>query len=268
MLNDFYVYVYLDVLKPGDYLFGGECFTFEPIYIGLGKRDRLKMHLIKAKNRTNKIHSPNPHLIHRIRRMLDDQKTPVIVKLHEDLTKSEAIALERSWIKSIGRRDLDLGPLLNLTDGGEGTGEWNDERRAAFRIKMSGENNSFYGKRHPDEIRQRRTYTSLSPEHKRKQSISAKQAIREGRLKLPNNHGVKNPFYGIKPVKAIAGKVVKTINNVASLGLDLTEDNYMTHRVSKSCPKWSRIEEYLNQEQIRTIYSTALKERQIILPTL
>lgn len=36
------------------------------------------------------------------------------------LTDSEAIQIEVKLIKSIGRRDLGLGPLINFTDGGDG----------------------------------------------------------------------------------------------------------------------------------------------------
>ena len=41
--------------------------------------------------------------------------------LHTDLTWQEACSREVELIAEIGRRDLGLGPLINLTDGGEGT---------------------------------------------------------------------------------------------------------------------------------------------------
>lgn len=39
---------------------------------------------------------------------------------HKDLSKEESIKLEKFYINKIGRRNLNLGTLVNLTDGGEG----------------------------------------------------------------------------------------------------------------------------------------------------
>ena len=44
-----------------------------------------------------------------------------IVIVNEGLTWEEACEWEISEIKRIGRRDLGLGPLVNMTNGGEGT---------------------------------------------------------------------------------------------------------------------------------------------------
>jgi predicted GIY-YIG superfamily endonuclease len=43
-----------------------------------------------------------------------------IIIVHDNLTDEEAIKYEKDYIKQIGRRNLGLGPLLNLTDGGDG----------------------------------------------------------------------------------------------------------------------------------------------------
>lgn len=40
--------------------------------------------------------------------------------LHDNLTENEAFTLEKELIKYYGRNDLGLGPLVNMTDGGEG----------------------------------------------------------------------------------------------------------------------------------------------------
>lgn len=44
-----------------------------------------------------------------------------IIYLEENLTETQALEREVYWIKRIGRKSLGLGPLVNLTDGGEGT---------------------------------------------------------------------------------------------------------------------------------------------------
>jgi hypothetical protein len=40
--------------------------------------------------------------------------------LEENISEKYANTLEKIWIKRIGRKDLGLGTLVNLTDGGEG----------------------------------------------------------------------------------------------------------------------------------------------------
>lgn len=58
-----------------------------------------------------------------------------------------------------GRRDLGLGSLTNLTDGGEGTTgyikskDWCEKHSAHLKVKYSGEGNPFYGKSHSDETK-------------------------------------------------------------------------------------------------------------------
>jgi len=44
-----------------------------------------------------------------------------VIIIHENLTWSEACELEIKYIKQIGRKDLGLGTLINMTDGGDGT---------------------------------------------------------------------------------------------------------------------------------------------------
>ena len=44
-----------------------------------------------------------------------------VILVEENLSWDEACEWEKFEIKRIGRRDLGLGPLVNMTDGGEGT---------------------------------------------------------------------------------------------------------------------------------------------------
>jgi hypothetical protein len=107
----FYVYVYLDPLYPIYSEYGDLKFDYLPIYIGKGKDNRYKDHLRKTNN---------PIFSNKIKCWKRKQIEPIVLKLHENLTEQEAWDLEKKYISSIGRLDKGIGPLLNLTDGGDG----------------------------------------------------------------------------------------------------------------------------------------------------
>ena len=116
-MSSFYTYCYLDPRKPGDYNYGSYHFDYEPFYIGKGKGDRIKVHLREDANS-----SYNPHKVRKIQKIIKETgNNPIIYKLNENLEEQEAHSKEVELIKFIGRNDLKLGPLLNLTDGGEGS---------------------------------------------------------------------------------------------------------------------------------------------------
>jgi predicted DNA-binding protein YlxM (UPF0122 family) len=62
--------------------------------------------------------------------------------IHTDLTWDEAIQYERKYIKQFGRRDMGLGTLVNMTDGGEGNqGQiFSEETRKKISISSRGRN--------------------------------------------------------------------------------------------------------------------------------
>lgn len=107
-----YVYVYLDTRKPGQYIYQDLKFDYEPFYVGQGKNNRCYSGLKNGgsfykRNKINKIFS--------------DGFEPVVKKIYENIDFEIAVKLEIDTIKKIGRKDINKGPLVNLTDGGEGT---------------------------------------------------------------------------------------------------------------------------------------------------
>lgn len=92
MENRYYVYLHL----RGD--------NGEPFYVGKGKEDRYK-----AVNRSQ-------HWKNIVKKYGYDT-----IFLEDNLTENEALEKEIYWIKRIGRIELNEGPLINLTNGGEGT---------------------------------------------------------------------------------------------------------------------------------------------------
>lgn len=84
-------------------------FAGQPCYVGRGRPDRWKDH--------ERGFNTNKHL----RALFNKYGELPYVILRSELTGYEANELERALIKVLGRRDLQTGPLVNLTDGGDGT---------------------------------------------------------------------------------------------------------------------------------------------------
>jgi len=83
----------------------------EPFYIGIGEDSYRKQKYYRAHTKDNR----NFHFLNII------NKAPYIVQiLMEDLSWNDACLMEIEWIKFYGRKDRNLGPLVNMTDGGEG----------------------------------------------------------------------------------------------------------------------------------------------------
>ncbi len=126
----YYVYIYLDPRKQGQWKFEDKIFDFEPFYVGEGKGQRFLDHL-RVRSLNSK--SLKNHKIKKI--MKETGLNPTIVKIQENLTKQEALALEIKSIKHFGRLDLGTGILTNLTDGGLGVAK--STRKSGSKISKS-----------------------------------------------------------------------------------------------------------------------------------
>jgi len=62
-----------------------------------------------------------------------------VVIIHDNLSWQEASLLEKEYIKQFGRRDLEEGTLVNMTDGGEGGYNMSRESIERGRLKRSGQ---------------------------------------------------------------------------------------------------------------------------------
>lgn len=116
-MNKYYVYIYLDPRKPGNYQYGEYSFDYEPFYVGKGYYKRMLSHLNRAKNKNVRKITPT---ISKIRKLLKLNLVPIIKIVTENLIEQESFNLEISLIKLIGRKEFTTGPLLNLTNGGDG----------------------------------------------------------------------------------------------------------------------------------------------------
>ncbi len=130
----------------------------EIFYVGIGNKDRPYYKY----NRSNFWHK------------IANKYGYIVDIIETNLTLEKACELEVFYIKKIGRRNLNLGSLVNLTDGGEGKLNYvitDDARikmsKAAMgkivseetKLKISkatvGSNNGYYGKIHSEEIREK-----------------------------------------------------------------------------------------------------------------
>lgn len=124
-----YVYIYLDPRKFGLYNYDNHYFNFEPIYVGKGTNNRCYDHLYRTDN------APLPCKLQKLNRL---NFAPIIIKYKIFNNSQDAFDFEIEMISSIGRKDLGKGPLVNLSDGGEGnTGFiYSDEFKKAHSERM------------------------------------------------------------------------------------------------------------------------------------
>lgn len=130
-MNNFYVYLYIDPSRND-----------EVFYVGKGTSYRSHKHL-KRKDK-------HP-MAQKVQKMLRDGVEPIITKL-ECSSESIAFELERGLINTIGRKDLNEGTLLNLTNGGEGVSGriTTEETRQKLKLVSIGNRNGLGYKHTPD----------------------------------------------------------------------------------------------------------------------
>lgn len=131
-MEDFYVYVYLDPTKIGNFSYDDLKFGYEPFYIGKGRKNRCN-NGIKDKKICLKVN--------KIKSLINNGFYPIIMKLDINLLEKDAFIKEIYYIEKIGRKNIGSGPLTNMTDGGDGTsGRINTEndlmRKKNFRHKQ------------------------------------------------------------------------------------------------------------------------------------
>jgi hypothetical protein len=76
-----------------------------------------------------------------------------IFKIQDSISHNEAFCLEIELIKSIGRIDLNTGPLCNLTDGGDGLSSISRDVRKAKSEKLKGDKCYMFGVPKSEEIK-------------------------------------------------------------------------------------------------------------------
>ncbi len=102
----------------------------QPFYVGKGSGSRMYQHAREATRDSY----PNKRSVHSKIINILNNGGKVLYEKDVCSSEQEAFEEEKRLIALYGRRDLGVGPLRNLTDGGEGTANTNPEsiaRRAA-----------------------------------------------------------------------------------------------------------------------------------------
>lgn len=133
MNNNFYVYVYLDSRKPGEYKYGEYVFDYEPIYVGKGINNRVKRHINLCKK-------SNTHFHNKLRLIIKDGFDPLYKILISNLSESESHKEEIRIIKIIGREEYG-GCLTNLSNGGDGQSGFKHRPESKLKTSNSLKNN-------------------------------------------------------------------------------------------------------------------------------
>jgi len=184
----YYVYLLLDSSKPGDYQYGDFKFNFEPFYVGKGKGYRIK-------NTTKDLRS-NLFKSNKIKKLLENNIEIIKIKLFENIEENESLQKEIMLIKTIGRRNLNNGPLVNLTDGGEGLSGfvYTEETLKKRSISQTGEGNGFFGHKHTEEVRKKHSLLVRGESHPmfgKKHSEETIKKLKEHREKKISNKLLK-----------------------------------------------------------------------------
>ena len=121
-----------------------------PFYIGKGHGNRMFNHenLVKRGKKLR-----NNHLYYKIKKILDAGGSIAYNKILESSDERLILNEEKNQILKIGRADLGLGSLCNLTDGGEGTSGlvYTENEKKLRRERVLGSKNPMFKKSHRDD---------------------------------------------------------------------------------------------------------------------
>lgn len=129
----------------------------------------------------------------------------IVEILFTNITWEEACRKEKELINFYGRRDVHLGPLVNLTNGGEGS--FGRKLSNETKIKIS---NSHRGKKHSNETKSK--MSKIRKGKKRSEEFIAKKSIPV--YQVTKNNKTINSFTSIAIAESITGIACASISKV------------------------------------------------------
>jgi len=176
--------------------------TNEVFYVGIGREEK----------RAFSKHGRNPHW-----KNIVNKVGYTVNIIHKDIDHKEAKKIEILLIEKYGRKNLGLGNLVNMTDGGEGVLGliFSDEARQ----KISEANK---GKTFSEETRQKLSEANKGDKHPmfgKTRSEKTRKKMREGHR---NKKGVKGYYFNKASKKWLAK--IQINKKIIHLGLFNTQD--------------------------------------------
>jgi len=232
--EEYYVYIYLDTRKTGEYTYNEYKFKNEPFYVGKGKEYRHKRHLNES-NLLDKSHKSNL-----INKLINSGNYPEIVIIKDSLSENNAFELEKQLISLIGRYDLKLGPLTNKTDGGEGISgyKWTDVQKLGIKNRKPSGLGLTRSEEHKKKIGDANKGKTWKDDVKRLEEYKE--------IKKIQNKGENNPFFGKTHNEIVLKKIRKEIIMYNEDMIAITEYSSLTECANKTGFPMSKISSVAN----------------------
>lgn len=228
----YYVYVLLDSSKPGSYQYDKFIFDYEPFYIGKGKGYRIKNTIKDVRDDSFKSK--------KIRKLLSLNIEIISLKLYEDLTEKDAFEKEIYMIDKIGRINLNKGPLVNTTNGGEGSSGfvYTEEVLIKRSISQTGDKNGFYGKKHTKEVKEKHSKLVSGDSHPmygKKHKEETIDKLKKHRLENISNDNIKEACQKFNKSVLMYDLEMNFINEYDSVKSCSSDTNINESIISKCC---------------------------------
>ena len=201
--------------------------TNDIFYIGIGKTEK----------RAYSLYGRNP-----IWKSIVKKSGYKVEIIHNEISRETACELEKFYIQKYGRKDLGLGLLVNLTDGGEGLPNLSPEIKKEHSLRVSktriesgvakGVNNPMYGKigeLSPHYGKKRPEHSLVMKGKSKPEGFSEKCRINktgeknlQSKLKDIDIIWIKNNFikhhiqYGLTPISKKYNVSIATISNIVN----------------------------------------------------
>lgn len=271
MIKEFYVYIYCDQRCEFDFKFENVELRHKPFYVGKGSGYRFRHHLSSGSLSKK---SPKSSKIKSILKKTGEEPKIILIR---GLSEVEALKLENRLIKELGRKYVDGGVLVNMSEGGlndfrpSGTYRHSKETKEKLtgpRISLQKENHPMWGKQHTEDTKikiSKSMRQNKKPHFLNSMTESDKEVWINKNLKGENNPNYgkpqhintkealskidrakdKNPFFGKshsdKSKNLMRISVIRTnLVKLKNKGLELNKNNFNSIK-SRNCPRYENI---------------------------